>query len=162
MKKIIPYLLLNIAVSAVTMLAVILIWNASHPNSSAKVDASDFSLLETPENTAVSLPPLADKTVEIQSVFMPGDIEYEKMTVKCVSSSAVDLTGWSLNDSQGNHFEFPSLTIFPGGAVDIYSHAGMNTAVELFWNSSTAIWSAGEKVNLKDSAGNLRTTYTIP
>jgi hypothetical protein len=162
MKKIFPYLILNIFVSAVTMLAVILIWNAFHPGmvSFKSSDSSTFQETQIQSNTL--LPPLNEKTVEIIGAFMPAEVNFEKITLKCVGNSPVDLTGWSLEDGQKHQLILPSLTLYPNGAVDVYSHAGVNTAVELFWNSNKAIWSVGEKATLFDPAGNVRSTFTIP
>lgn len=161
MKKIFPYLIINIAVSAVTMLAVILIWNATHPAPPTEPVAYPPSG-ETSSVDASSLPPLSEKTVEIQTVFMPGERDYEKISLKNVSDEPVDLTGWSLSNDRNSDFTFPSLTLYPNGAVDVYSLAGVNTAVELFWNSDKAIWSAGGKAVLYDSANQVRSQFSIP
>jgi hypothetical protein len=160
-KKMIPYLLLNIAISAVTMLAVILIWNALHPSM---VDTKNLNaLISTPAQTkAADLPPLDQKTIEIQSVFLPGDLEDEKINLKNVGSSPIDLAGWGLSNSQGDQYVLPALTLYPNGAVDIYSKAGINTAVELYANSAQAFWKSGETAVLTDSAGNERSRYSVP
>lgn len=162
MKKIFPYILLNILVSAVTMLAVILIWNAFHPDLKPISNNANYTLLKTPEINSASLLPLDDKTVVIDFVFMPAEIDYEKITVKSVSAVPVDLTGWLLKDEQGKQYTFPALTIYPNGAVDIYSRAGVNSAVELYWNSDQAVWRKGEIATLLDTAGNVRSTLIIP
>jgi hypothetical protein len=160
-KKVFPYLLLNILVSAVTMLAVILIWNAFHPS----VNATDRpnGLTTGPVKTSVAdLPPLDQKTVEIQSVFMPSELNYEKLSLKNTGTDPIDLSGWSLTNAQGEKFIFPTLTLYPNGGVDIYSKAGVNTAVELFWNGTHSFWKSGETAVLSDSAGDERSSYLIP
>jgi hypothetical protein len=160
MKKILPYLLLNVAVSALTMLGVILIWNAFHPspNQSDSLISQDSLTTSTP----ISLPSLSKKTVEIQSVFMPGEKEYEKISLKNVSDEPVNLTGWKVINSHDLEFTFPTLTLYPNGALDIYSKAGANSAVELYWNAPGTLWKSGEKAVLQDSAGQERSSYTIP
>lgn len=158
MKKLFPYLLINIAVSAITMLIVILIWNAFHPSPLAAVKGT-----EIPITTAgTELPPLSKKTIEIQSVFMPGETNYEKISLKNVGDVPIDMTGWTLNNNSKAKFTFPTLTIYPNGAVDIYSSAGINTAVELFWNAPSAVWKSGEEAILLDSTGQVRSRYLIP
>lgn len=160
MKKILPYLLLNIAVSAITTLAVILIWNAAHPavSSTASLDG----LLTTTQPTAIILPPLDEKTIEIQSVFLPGELNYEKINLKNVGVDPINLSGWKLSNAEGDELTLPELTLYPNGAVDIYSRAGINTAVELFWNASHAIWWSGGSAILLDSEENERSRYSIP
>ena len=160
MKKFFPYLLLNIVVSALTMLSVLLIWNVSHPISSAVLEEDALSILATPDKTVQPLPAMNARTVEITAIFMPGDIEFEKLTIHCTADSPINLEGWSITDGQGNKYIFPSLMIFPDGAVDLFSHSGINSAVELFWNSSDAIWSSGEIAILRDYEGNTRFRFT--
>jgi hypothetical protein len=160
-KKLLPYLLLNIAVSAVTMLAVILIWNAFHPVVKSTVGL-DGLLTGAGEATLAALPPLDQKTVEIQSVFMPGEVDYEKVSLKNIGGEAVNLSGWSVNNSEGEQLILPALILYPDGAVDVYSRAGINTAVELYWNASEAIWRVGDTAILLDSAGDERSQFLIP
>lgn len=161
MKKILPYLLLNIAVSAITMLGVILIWNAFHPRPEVK--NGQGGLTTAPTEDAVSILPAAgEKSVEIQSVFLPGELNYEKIALKNVSDSPVDLTGWSLTNEGGDKFVFPTLTLYPDGAVEVYSGVGINTAVELYWNAPDAVWKSGTRALLLDSAGAERSQYLIP
>ena len=160
MKKIFPYLLINVAVSAITMLVVILIWNAFHPSPLAAVDGTTVPITTGQESS--DLPPLSEKTIEIQSVYMPGEANYEKISLKNVGDSPVDMTDWSLINSSKEKFTFPALTIYPNGAVDVYSNAGVNTAVELFWNATGAVWKSGGKAILLDRDGQERSRYLIP
>ncbi len=161
MKKILPFLLLNVFVSALTMLGVILIWNAFHPSVTSKTNLDNL-LLDPTQTSAAPLPPLDDKIIEIQSVFLPGEAQYEKISLKNVSDEPVDLTGWKLVNAKEDDFVFPALTLYPEGAIDIYTHTGINTAVELFWNQTTPCWQSGESAVLLDSAGNQRSSYLIP
>jgi hypothetical protein len=146
MKKIFPYLLINVAVSAITMLAVILIWNALHPSPLAAVDGNAVAIT----TGGTELPPLSQKTIEIQSVYMAGEVNYEKISLKNVGDAPIDMTGWSLSNSSKDKFTFPALTIYPNGAVDV------------FWNAPSAIWKPGGKAILLDSDGQERSRYLIP
>jgi len=161
MKKILPYLLINVAVSAVTMLAVILIWSVFHPLPFKGDPADEVSALAS-QPTQTSLPPLDHATIEIQSVFLPGEKDYEKITIKNVSPDPVDLTGWSLKNDAGDQFIFPALTLYPNGALDVWTKAGVNTAVELFWNAPKAVWVKGGNALLFDSAGQERSSFPVP
>ncbi len=161
MKKILPYLFINIAVSAATMLGVILIWNALHPSPIQAGSVEDLITLPV-ENAGQSLPPVDEPVLEIQSVFLPGDKDYEKISLKNISTEPVDLSGWFLVNQAEEKFIFPSLTLYPNGALEVWTKAGVNTAVELFWNAPKALWKSGEYALLLDSAGQERARYLIP
>ena len=72
------------------------------------------------------------------------------------------MAGWGIMDEDGHVFTFPVLTIFKGGGVTVYTKAGVNTAAELYWGLSEAVWEVGERVVLIDPNGNIQATYTIP
>ena len=160
-KKIFPYLLLNIVLSAVTMLAVILIWNALNPASQCQTQTlSDGSDLLSTE--PARLPPMNIQPIEIQSVFLPGDVEYEKVSLKNTWSDPVNLSGWILSNNRGDEFIFPTFTLYPDGVINIYSHAGFNNTVELYWNAPAAVWQPGGVAILTDAEGNERFRFSIP
>jgi hypothetical protein len=163
MKKILPYLILNIIVSALTTLAVILIWNAAHPTAPSKIITSGNPPSQS--NTTkvnATLPALDRKTIEIQNVIVPGDLQNERVVIKNVSDFQIDLDGWVLQDQQNHSYMFPSMILYPGGAVSVWSRAGTNLALELYWGSDTSVWVNGEKVKLLDPQNNLRSEYLIP
>lgn len=161
LKKLFPYLVLNVVVSALAMLAVLLIWNSLHPKPEF-IEAPISSDSDPSAPVSSTVPPLEEKTVEIQSIFLPGEYGYEKLSLKNVSADPVELTGWRVTNSKGDSFTFPALTLYPNGAVDVYSSAGINTAVALYWNHDQAVWLTGETASLLDSAGNVRSTYSVP
>ena len=160
-KKILPYLLLNIVVSALTMLAVILIWNALHPVSKYQTptELENVTLFATEQ---APLPPLDVQPIEIQSVFLPGEADYEKISLKNTSSDPVNLSGWTISNNRGDWFMFPAFTLYPDGVINVYSHAGFNNTVELFWNASHAVWQSGGEAVLSDPEGNERFRFQIP
>ncbi len=160
-RKILPYLLLNVAISAAAMLIVILIWNATHPVAVFTGNMDELLATSVPAEQ-LALPPLDQKSIEIVSVFLPGEVNYEKISLKNVTKKPVDLSGWVLLNEEGDEFTFPELTLYPDGAVDVYSIAGVNTAVELFWKASHAIWQSGKNAILLDSEGQERFRYAIP
>jgi hypothetical protein len=162
MKKLIPYLLLNFAVSALAMLLVLVVWNKTHP---APVLVP--MVLPTPTLTASvvnnSLPlPLEKQSIEIQLVIGYGDVNNEQVQLANFPDLPVDLQGWKLQDEASNSFVFPLLTIFPGGIIYVHSMSGVNSSTDLFWGSSGSVWSQGEKVTLLDASGTLRASYVIP
>lgn len=160
-KKIIPYLLLNVAISAITMLTVILIWSALNPasNCQTQTDMIAPNLLST---EPARLPPQNVQPIEIQSVFLPGEADYEKVSLKNTWSDPVNMSGWVLSNGQGDEFVFPAFTLYPNGVINIYSHAGFNNTVELYWNAPTAVWHSGGEAILADAEGHERFRFSIP
>lgn len=161
MRKIIPYLVLNFAVSALAVWAVLMIWEANHkipePQGAAAQTESGFQTLPT-----MTQPPVNEKTIQIQLVVGTGDIRSERVQLVSESQNPVNLLGWELTDSDKHSFIFPSVTIFPGGGIELYAKAGVNTAVELYWNLAEPVFISGEMIRLKDASGNTRTEYKVP
>jgi hypothetical protein len=161
MKKLLPYLLLNIMVSALTMLAVILIWNAAHPTpilpGNLDTPASPQAIIAQPTTI-----PLDQPTVEVQAVLIPGDLNNERVLIRNISQSALDLKGWSVKDENGNQYDFPTLTLFPGGVIGVYSAAGTDTSIALYWGRTDPVWQSGETVYILDPENNERAIFKIP
>jgi hypothetical protein len=67
-----------------------------------------------------------------------------------------------LVEEGGKVFTFPQLTLFEGGAVDLYTKDGQLTPVILFWGLDKPVWESGEKVTLLDSQGKVHATYLVP
>jgi hypothetical protein len=163
LKKLLPYLLLNIVVSALTMLLVLVIWNKTHPLASQVVRTNLGQQGTAQMQTATSMvPPSTDAVLEVQSVLVPGDLEAEKVTLRSASTQEVDLKGWQVSNGSGQTYTFPSLTLYPGGVIVLYSKSGVNTSAELYWGLSKSAWAHGATVTVTDAAGNVREQYGIP
>jgi len=165
MKKLLPYLILNIIVSAITMLIVLLVWDNTHPVQKLTQPApipSQAAIMNTPPPETLSLPPLDQLVLEVQAVIVPGDLETERVLIRNAYSEAVSLQGWQVKNSTGDVYTFPIITLYPGGSVSLYSRSGENTALELYWGLTRAAWKSGVTVILLDSQGNQRAEYLIP
>ena len=104
-------------------------------------------------------------SVVIDSVIGSGDLDSERILLKHRGEGELSLVGWRLEDSKGNVFafpQFPQLTLFSGGAVNVYTKTGTNTVVDLYWGLDHPVWESGGTVTLKDIQGNIRSTYIIP
>ena len=106
--------------------------------------------------------PPVDARVIINSVIGVGDIASEHVFLSRAGDGDLAMAGWQLEDEDGNIFLFPQLTLFRDGAVNVWSTSGNPTYVDLYWGLSTPVWVSGEKVTLRDAAGQVHTTYTIP
>ena len=104
-------------------------------------------------------------TVIIDSVIGVADLSSERVLLKHRGEGELSLAGWSLEAEGGEVYsfsQFPEMTLFGGGAVNVYTKAGVDTVVDLYWGLEHPIWNSGATVTLKDSQGNARHTYTIP
>ncbi|MFO7624401.1 MAG: LysM peptidoglycan-binding domain-containing protein [Anaerolineales bacterium] len=112
------------------------------------------------------LPPESPNPVEslirIAYVIGAGDLNSERVRLERVGEGTLSLAGWKLRDQDGNQFTFPQLSLFPGAVVDLYSGAGRDTAMALYWGLPEAIWSPGETVTLLDELEQLRAVYVVP
>ncbi len=123
-----------------------------------------FTEAEVPvyEQLQSTLPAKDEPTVEIQLVVGVGELDYERVQLVSVSDVPVELTGWELTDGKDLVYTFPSVKLYPGGSIHLFSKAGTDTSIELFWKKPAAIWSSGDKIELIDPAGNTRAQYSVP
>ena len=163
MRKIIPFLILNLIVSILGTLLVLVIWDATHGSSSfEKRTLPTAVVLQSTTNDAVEIPPLDARTLEIQSVIGAGAIADERIRIINVSDNSINMNGWVLVAGNDDTFPFPPLTVYPGGGVNVYSRAGLNTSIDLFWGKEEPAWRQGRKVLLLDPGGNIRSSFIIP
>ncbi|GAB4582131.1 MAG: hypothetical protein Fur0022_48870 [Anaerolineales bacterium] len=139
------------------------------PNEEEEVSVTDVTPTNTispptpgPLATSTPLPPGFDPQVEIVTVVAAGTLSDERVVLRLNGEGQLALRDWRLLDEEGNLYVFPELTLFKDGAVTVYTKAGTNNVVELFWGLSEAVWEAGETVSLADPQGNVRATYQIP
>ena len=166
-KSPLPYLLLNIFVSALTTLVVLWLWTRAQEFPLIEKPApleTGFSYHPTPTQTlqaSVPIPPEDQIVVEIQNVFGVGDIENEVVILKRIGEDELWMNDWILKDEGNNVFTFNQLVMNKDGSIQIYTRAGHDTVTELFWGLEDPIWQTGETATLTDSKGIMRATYTI-
>ena len=139
---------------------------AGGPDLISQPDGQPGELLVT---QPASVPDQSDEIIEvtpelleIRSILGPGDLETEQVLINHIGEKEVSLFGWQLQDQDGNAFTFPTLTMFQGGAVTIYTREGTSTVVELYWGLDEPIWDSGEQAFLLDPDGKIQATYTVP
>lgn len=104
-------------------------------------------------------------SVLIESVIGAGDLNSERVLLKYQGEGELSLIGWRIEDGKGNVFIFPQspqLTLFGGGAVNVYTKTGVNSVIDLFWGLDKPIWSTGSTVTLLDAQGNVHAFYQVP
>jgi hypothetical protein len=159
-KNLVVYLLLNVIISAITMLAVLWGWNQiqqTHrlPGTAISENCPPIDLQDA------RLPPLDQKVVEIKVVFSPGNFQNEMVVIKRIGEGELVLTGWQMVDENGHKFVFPALS-FSKGEINIHTSSGVDSALDLYWGRSQAEWQTGETVRLLDPVENERASYVIP
>jgi hypothetical protein len=168
--RILLFILLNIMVSAATILAVLWLWERAHPRPEVRTSRSES---EPSPNTAISGadPDPAEPAVEffnqdininIRTIVGAGDLAVEYVEIINRGENPADLTAWQLRDENGNEFTFPALILNSGGAIKVLSKTGTNTVIELYWQADTPIWQSGETAHLINAAGELMASYSIP
>ena len=157
---ILPFLLINILVSALTTLAVLWLWNRAQP--SAVVPTPSAPQAGQPTALQNALPPLDSPVIRVDYVTGVGDLTQELVRLSRVGEGELNLLGWKLEDSAGHEYIFGNIQMSQSGAMDLYTRAGSDTAIALYWNLPESVWKTGVKVTVKDWQGNLRAEYTIP
>lgn len=173
--QIIVYILLNIIISAATILFVMWMWDRSNQKP-ILVDESAASMtpaIETsgspqsdPENGIAPDPPSelisGGYDIEIETIVGPGNLEVEYVEISNEGQNAVDMTDWRLTDEDGQIYSFPTIILNQGGEIKVLSQEGIDTVIELYWQSDTPIWESGETARLLDKNGTIISTYSIP
>jgi hypothetical protein len=162
LKRLFPYLVLNILVSAGITLLVLSWWDRNHN----PVDVPILTPLApistpTPEDPP-TLPPTDKPLIQIKNVFGVGDLQNEVIVLSRQGNGVLELTGWQIKDENKHGYTFPKLLLNQDGGVQVFTRAGADSVIELHWGLEEPVWNSGELVSLFDTAGNLRASYHIP
>jgi hypothetical protein len=160
MKKLFPYILLNVIVSAVTTLAVLMAWDALRSRTS--VLAVPVSPSATAPVVAQTTPiPAGQEVIQIESVVGVGDLQNELVRLVRKGSGDLTLEGWTLRDENDHIYTFPKVD-FIDGAIEVHTGSGPDQPVELHWGLTAAVWQPGETARVLDPQGVVRASYQIP
>jgi hypothetical protein len=109
--------------------------------------------------------PVPEGAIQIKNIVGAGDLEAERVLLKFIGEGELNMTGWRLEDEDGNVFLFPQtprLILYKDGAIYIFTKPGVNSVIELFWGRGESVWQSGETATLRDVDGVVRATYQIP
>lgn len=115
---------------------------------------SDTSPTHNAASAPTPTPAISSGGVVITSI----DLKAEIVTIKNVSSSTVDLTGWTLvSETGGQTFSFPAgTTISAGETIQILSGSdAVAGSGQLLWGRSNIWNNKGDPGKLYDASGNL-------
>lgn len=172
-KKNLPFILLNIAVSAVTVLAVLFLWDHFQqkrlaqepvtPPEQSQVTQSEATAVPTTKPSTAQKTPVGDVAVSITLVSGLGDLKLEYILIKNDSANKLSLLDWSLRGDGKNDTPIKSdIMLNPGGTLKIFTKEGDNSALAIYLNREQSLWKSGVVVTLLDPEQTERASYTIP
>jgi len=154
-RRLFPYLLLNIFVSALVTGTIIFFYDRAH-----KADC-----IQTTPGTGAATAYTSEIDVSIEGVIGAGTAADERVVIKNNGSSKLILSGWYLEDNQGITYTFPAtpeLTLYPGASVLVHTRSGTDIPPDLYWGRTQAVWISGELAALYDPAKIARAFYRVP
>lgn len=169
-RRIFPYLILNVIVSAATTLLVLSLWDRRQPQA-LPIATGGIPIADTaptqpvdqlPAPASATLPPLDTPVIEIEAVIGAGDPATEALVLRRVGEGELLLTGWKVSNGRGSEYTFPDLVLNKNGSVRLYTRDGVNSVIELYWGRTESVWRSGDTASLSDPEGNLRAAFTIP
>ncbi len=99
--------------------------------------------------------------VVIRGAYERGDLQTEFVYLENLGGVATML-GWTLDDGEGSVFPFPSFTLYNGGGVNVYTRAGTNSVINLYWGFDQPLWTPGKLITLRDAQGASHSQFLVP
>jgi LysM repeat protein len=119
------------------------------------------NVVEPPRPTATRDPNQPAPALSIREASGIGQLADEFLMI-VNAGGPVDLAGWTLRDETGHLYTFPTLALNQGASVNLHTAAGTDSAADLYWAQTSAVWAKGKSVLLTDSGGTLHSRFTIP
>ena len=164
-KQTLPFLLLNILISAATVFAVIYFFG---PKILAFAEArlglpavAAPGATSTNGNSPTQATPL-EFNLLIGGVFGAGDLQTEYVLIKNQGKATANLLNWTLQGKRGQSYNFPDLRLVQNGTVKLFSKEGPDTVLELFIKSGVPLWQKADILTLKDANGKIQTSFQVP
>ncbi len=161
-KPLLNYILINIAVSALTTLLVLVIWNRLTALPEPKSTSSIPTTSPAPESVSAAQASNFSDQLKITTIVGTGDNGNEHVLIDHIGTEDVLLAEWTLRDEDGNRYTFPALILHSGASVEVFSRQGEDSVTRLFWNQDDPIWSISETATLQDPTGEVQASYKIP
>ena len=161
-KPLLNYILINIAVSALTTLLVLVVWNrvTALPEPEKLPSQSETS----PADSSSLIPDISffSDQLQITTIIGTGDVDNERVLIEHVGSEDVLLASWSLRDEDGHRYDFPAIVLHSGASLEVFSRLGDDTVTRLFWGQENPVWEISEQASLVDPTGETQASYQIP
>ena len=161
-KPLLNYILINVAVSALTTLLVLIVWNrmtALPEPEQLPTQSESNDAIPSPESAPISS--FSDQ-LQIITIIGAGDVDNERVLIEHVGTQDVLLAGWTLRDDDGHRYKFPAIVLHSGASLEVFSRSGEDTVTRLFWGQADPVWEISETAALVDPTGETQATYQIP
>jgi micrococcal nuclease len=84
------------------------------------------------------------------------NLNEEYVTLANRGNETLDLSGWTVTDEAGKTYTFGNVTLEPDALVTLHSGSGEDTATDVYWGQSSAVWNnGGDTVTVRDPAGDV-------
>ncbi|MFC4358684.1 lamin tail domain-containing protein [Halobium salinum] len=106
---------------------------------------------------------IAVQSVHPDAAGSDGDnLEDEYVVFENTGSGSLDLTGYTVEDSVGKTYRFPSgASLDAGATVTLHTGSGADTAADRYWAYGSPVWNnTGDTVNVFDDGGSQVESYT--
>jgi LysM repeat protein len=90
-----------------------------------------------------------------------GDLDRESVRL-LNEGGEVNLAGWTMDDGGDSFYVFPYLRFRSVGMIVVHTRSGEDTAIDLYWDLTRAVWEPGDLITLRDAQGNVQSTFQIP
>jgi len=164
-KQTLPFLLLNILISAITVSAVIYFFGPkimAWAQARAGVAAVPVPATANPDAEAPTPATPLELNLLIGGVFGAGDLQTEYVLIKNQGKATANLLNWSLQGKRGQNYTFPDLRLAQNGTVKLFSKQGTDSVLELYIKSGASLWQKGDILTLKDTSGKIQTSFQVP
>ncbi len=118
-----------------------------------RADAAPTAAAQTSPTVAAAEPTLTGQGLRVASFTGNGVLTNEAVQIANDSDLMINLQGWRLEKENGPAYAFGSISLFPGSGVVLYSGAGADTSVALYWNQAAALWQSGSVARLVNPQG---------
>lgn len=107
-------------------------------------------------------PAIAGQGLRIASFIGNGALPNEAVQLANDSDLVINLQGWRLEKAGGPAYTFGGLSLFPGSGLVLYTGAGVDTSVALYWNQTSPLWERGSVARLINPQGQEVSQLTAP
>lgn len=83
------------------------------------------------------------------------NLDEEYVRLRNDANRTLTLTDWTIADAAGHTYTFPDgFTLDQGAIVTVYTGRGSDSASELYWGRTTAVWNNdGDRVTIRNASG---------
>ncbi|MWV64006.1 hypothetical protein GRS48_04095 [Halorubrum sp. JWXQ-INN 858] len=132
------------------------------PTSDAEVDDAERDTAMSESSRAVETGAFVlDEIHEARGLGDDADDEY--VTFRNTGDEALNLSGWVVENEDGQRFVFPDgSALDSGGHVTVYSGRGSDTETEVYWGATGGVWDGdGDTITVRTADGQevLREPY---